>query len=94
MKSVLQKEKQCWLCGSRYNLHLHHVYGAGCRKNSTKYGLTVYLCQDHHTGVNGVHSGTTNGKALDELLRRYAQSVFEETHTREEFIRLFIRSNL
>ena len=24
MKSILQKEKKCWLCGSTLNLHRHH----------------------------------------------------------------------
>lgn len=91
MKSIVQDKKECWCCHSKYNLHLHHIYGAGCRKNSDKYGLTVYLCEKHHTGIEGVHSG--NHK-LDTQLRILGQIKFEENHSREEFIRLFIRSNL
>lgn len=91
MKSVLQKEKECWCCHTRYNLESHHIFGSGCRKNSEKYGLKVWLCNKHHTGNEGVHS---RNHQLDRQLRILAQLEFEKTHTREEFIRLFIRSNL
>lgn len=91
MKSVLQKERECWYCHTRYNLECHHVYGSGCRKNSEKYGLKVWLCNRHHTGIDGVHNGNYQ---LDTQLRILGQLEFEKTHSREEFIRLFIRSNL
>lgn len=91
MKSIIQEKKECWCCHTTYNLECHHIYGAGCRKNAEKYGLKVWLCNKHHTGVEGVHNGN---HALDRQLRILGQLKFEKTHSREEFIRLFIRSNL
>lgn len=32
MKSILQKEKKCWLCGSTLNLHRHHVFGGSANR--------------------------------------------------------------
>lgn len=57
MKSILQNEKVCWLCGGTGNLDRHHVYGGTARKMSEKYGLTVWLCHDacHEFGPFSVH---------------------------------------
>ena len=64
----------------------------GCnRKSADKYGLTVYLCIYCHTGPLGVHNA--NSKGLNDL-RGTAQSKFEETHTREEFMKIFHKNYL
>ena len=92
MKSVIQTKKQCFVCATTSNLHLHHVfYGSSNRKMSDKYGLTIYLCADHHTGSSGIHFN----KALDEGVKMLAQSKFEELYgSRDEFRRLFSKSVL
>ena len=42
MKSIIQKEKRCFFCGSVRNLEKHHIFGGTKnRKWSEKYGLTV-----------------------------------------------------
>ena len=90
MKSILQKNKECWLCGSTggsgFNaLHKHHVfYGTANRKLSEKDGLHVYLCgyTCHECGPKAVH----RCEETDIKLKKYAQSVYEQTHTREEFM--------
>ncbi len=56
MHSIISNEKKCYLCGSVRWLEVHHLYGGPNRKNSTKYGLVVYLCHHcHNEQPNGVH---------------------------------------
>ena len=92
MNIVFQKEKKCYVCGAMFNIHKHHIfYGTSNRKHSEEYGLTVYLCGKHHNLSNeGVHFN----KPLDLKLKQLAQKKFEETHTREEFIKIFGKSVL
>ena len=90
MKSVFQSEKECLLCGTTINLHEHHcIYGTANRKISEKRGFKVYLCQNHHTGTNGVHSN----KEVDLRLKTMCQEYYEAHYgTREEFIEEFGQS--
>lgn len=92
MKSVLQEVKECYVCNTTYNLHDHHIiYGTANRKQSEKYGLKVWLCQEHHTGSCGVHFN----KDLDMHLKKLAQMHFEaHIGARNEFIRVFGKSYL
>ena len=90
-KSVLQEDKECYVRKTTLNLEEHHIFRSPYRNNSEKYGLKVWLCQNHHTGNNGVHNGNV---AVDMHLKKLAQRKFEETHTRKEFIRKFGRNYL
>ncbi|MBQ0074514.1 MAG: hypothetical protein KBT34_09995 [Prevotella sp.] len=73
-RSIMQTEKECYVCGSTYGLEEHHViYGTANRKLSEKYGLKVWLCHAHHTGSAGVHFN----RDLDMQLKKYAQECFE-----------------
>ena len=55
-KSILQSEKECFMCGTVLNLERHHViFGTAGRKISDKLGLTVWLCHEHHQGRFGPH---------------------------------------
>jgi hypothetical protein len=89
MKSIIQRDMEsCFICGTKQDLHLHHViFGTANRKNSDKYGLTVWLCVHHHTGAKrSVHQDY----AMNLEVKRYAQKYFEENiGTREEFIKIF-----
>lgn len=90
MKSIIQTNKECWVCGSPY-VELHHViYGTAKRRLSDKYGLTVYLCHKHHTGKEGVHFNPV----LDKTLKQLAQKKFEEIYSRETFMNVFKKSYL
>lgn len=91
-RSIIQSEKECFVCKTTLNLHEHHVFfGTGNRKISEKYGMKVWLCQEHHTGRNGVHFD----RQLDLLIKTVAQGTFEkEIGNRDEFRRLFGRSYL
>ena len=93
MDSIIQKEKECFVCKSTIGLHSHHIlFGSANRKHSERLGLKVFLCYLHHNGSNeAVHFN----KALDMYLKRIAQRHFEERYgDREEFIRVFGKSYL
>ncbi len=87
MNTILMCEKKCYICGTRANLHKHHVFnGYANRSLSEKFGLWVWLCAEHHNmSNNSVHMN----KEMDLNLKRESQEIFEKTHTREEFMRIF-----
>lgn len=90
--SIIQKSKECWVCKTPFNLHLHHIVGGnGRRKISDKNGFVVYLCAYHHDMSDaGVHFN----KELDLKLKRTCQSKFEENHSRNEWLKLIGRNYL
>ncbi len=93
MKSILQGQKECYICGSRENLQSHHCFPGKNRKTSEENGFKVWLCLDHHTGGNySVHG--KDGKMLSLMLKKHCQLKFEETHTRGEFMSLIGRNYL
>jgi hypothetical protein len=85
--SILQKEKVCFITGRTDNLHRHHIYGAANRKISEKYGFWVWLTGEYHNQNKtlGVHFDNVE---LKEHLQKKCQAKFEETHSREEFMKL------
>lgn len=90
MKSILQNNKECIVCLNP-NVEEHHIfYGVANRKLSEKYGLKVYLCPEHHRGTNGVHG--KNGKILNDKLKKFAQTKFEEANPGVEFKEIFGRN--
>ena len=90
MKSILQDKKQCYICGRTSCLHDHHIFAGSRRQKSEEYGLKVWLCVRHHTGEDGAHSVPW----MIDRLHKDGQKKFEETHTRDEFIRIFGKSYL
>lgn len=90
-KSIVQKERECLICGDTYHLELHHIiYGTANRKLSDKYGLTCYLCKYHHTGRAGIHFN----KEMDDKVKRFAQTKFEEVYKDKDFREIFGKSYL
>lgn len=92
MKSIIQKEKECYICGTTSNLQEHHcLYGTANRKKAEELGLKVWLCREHHTGDSGAHFD----KGMDLFLKRLAQMHFEGRYgSRELFIQVFGKSYL
>lgn len=93
IKSVLQKEKVCYICGTTRNLEGHHVFsGSANRKRSDKRGLVVWLCDvDHRIGKSSVHNNP-NGP-VDLYLKTTAQRHYEEhIGSREQFRQEFGKS--
>lgn len=97
--SILQdKNHTCYLCillnGDHHKhrtLHEHHIFGGPNRIHSEEEGLKVYLCPEHHlTGPAAVH----RCQETQNILHQIGQQEFEQTHTREEFRKIFGRSYL
>lgn len=92
-KSILQNAKECFVTGTTENLHEHHIYGGKNRKISEKNGFKVWLSgRLHNQSDEGVHG--KNGHELDMMLKRQCQAVFEETHTRADFMALIGKNYL
>lgn len=93
MKSIIQTEKVCYICGSCRNLESHHIFfGNPNRKWSEKYGLKVWLCPyDHRDYKNGVH-----GQAIwkRKQLEQIGQVAFEKLHDHQKFIQVFGKNYL
>ena len=88
MKSIMPFDTdKCIECG-RHGEHTHHVLFGRNRKNSEKYGLKVRLCNACHYRLHN------QDEALAMKYRRMGQRYFEQTHSREEFIKIFGRNYL
>lgn len=82
----------CAVCGRPYAA-LHEVfYGTANRRISQQYGFQERLCPIHHNepGFPNPH----HDREVDLALKRKHQARFEQTHTREEFVKLIGRSYL
>ena len=98
MKSIVQSEKECYLCRKYFDicndtdLHEHHVFeGWGNRRISEQTGAKIWLCAKHHNmSEYGIHFN----KDVDLEVKQEVQMKFEETHSREEFMKLFGRNYL
>lgn len=90
-KSIISNDRKCYVCGTTYNLHRHHIYFSSNRKPSEKHGFWCYLCGFHHNLSNeGVHFN----RELDLKLKEECQRRFEENGTREEFVKIIGRNYL
>lgn len=92
MKSIMQNNRECYICHACTNLHLHHIYFGKNRRISDKNGFTCYLCYDHHEGTYGVHG--MYGHELDLKLKQDCQQEFEKDKSRKEFVALIGRNYL
>ena len=93
MNSIIQTEHNCFLCGRADCLEKHHIFGASNRKNSEKYGLTVYLCHwCHNEPPDGVHFNRANMDKLQKEVQLIAMKHYNWTE--EDFRRIFGRSYL
>ena len=90
MKSIIQKDKECFWCFKRSNLESHHIYSGKNRDNSEKYGLKVWLCHKHHRGEYWAHG--RSGKYVNRHLRRIGQIHFEKEYPDLSFADIFGRN--
>ena len=83
----MREWEPCRLCGGTAQ-HRHHVFfGTANRRQSEKYGCVEMLCAKCHADVHA-------GSVKDKILKMAHQKIFEQTHTREEFMAVFGRSYL
>lgn len=92
MKSIIQSEKRCFICGTTSDLECHHcIHGTANRKNADKYGLKVWLCHKHHTGSNeSVH----HDSEIDLQFKRLAQKTFEAKYGHDKYMSVFGKNYL
>lgn len=92
------KDGTCYLC-MKLNcdcrkhpvVHEHHVFGGYRRAVSEENGFKVYLCIQHH--VDG-HEAVHNNQKNMRLIQEDCQRKYEETHTRQQFVKLIGRNYL
>jgi len=87
--SILQpnlEEPECYITGAKgLSLNLHHIYGGVAnRPISDANGFWVYLCYPLHINCHA----DLSKDSLNVMLKQRCQRKYEETHTREEFIKL------
>lgn len=93
MRSILTDDYEyCFICGAPAECE-HHIYMGKNRKASTEHGFTVPLCNGCHNMRNdSVH--LDGRQVLNKKLKRICQKKFEETHSREEFLKIIGRNYL
>ena len=92
-KSLLGNERICFVCGTTFNLHKHHIFGGANRSQSEKDGCWCYLCGTHHNlSSKGVHFN----KELDTQLKQICQTAWEITYNKSDldFIKAYGRNYL
>lgn len=83
--------RKCFICGRTDLIERHHIFGGANRKLSEEDGLVVDLCHFcHNEPPNGVHY---NREQMD-WLRAEGQRIYEQTHSREEFMERYGRNYL
>ena len=94
MKSIIQKEKRCYITGTTYNLHKHHIFeGTENRKLSEEDGMWIWLRGDwHNLSDYGVHFN----KKLDLQIKQIAEQAWIDYYgkTKEDFIKRYGRNYL
>ena len=90
MKSILQDEKVCFLCGREYGLEKHHIFaGVANRRISEAEGLWCWLCGETcHRGIDGAQYDSEKNLYLKQM----AQAAYEQTHSHDQWMKL-IRKN-
>lgn len=93
-KSIINNDKRCYVCGTPYNIHYHHIMFGKNRKKADIDGLTIYLCREHHEGTNGVHG--KDGHDLDLKLKQLAEITWLKVNNKtiDDFIKRYGKNYL
>lgn len=86
MKSKVTDYEACIIC-DRPKDHTHHLELGANRKKADQDGLTIPLCHECHAWIHDQPRATKLGRML-------AQAVYEQDHTRQEFLKRYEKSNL
>lgn len=91
MKTVIQDNKECYLCGTNLNLEEHHCLNGGDRKKCEQDGLKVWLCVNcHHVAPHSAHRSIKTRIRLKQV----AQAKYLESHTLNEWFRRYHKNYL
>ena len=90
-KSIIQTERECFICGRTDPLHIHHIFfGTSNRMKSDEDGCIVYLCPNHHTGKDGVHFNRRADLYFKVMCEKKWMEVYGKTEA--EFIERYGKS--
>ncbi len=73
---------KCCVCGSKWLLTTHEIFGGRNRSNSMKYGLCLPLCLTCHEKYQ-------NNKSFNDKWHSIGQTKFEEVYPELDFIKIF-----
>lgn len=80
MRSIIQTENECFLCGKTAPLQLHHCIEGANRAAADKYGLTVLLCPDCHLyGARAVHRSSEVMRDMKKMAQKKAMGFYNWT---------------
>ena len=92
MKSIMQQDDKCFVCGKAFGSDTHHIFGGPNRRLSEEDGLTVRLCRQCH---DDVHFDAELSYPMQLALKQKGQEAYENAgHTREEFVKRYGRNYL
>ena len=81
----------CYVCAKENKKirkdHTHEIFGGRNRLISIRNGFTISIC-------NKCHDRTEVDMEFDKELKKECQKKFEETHTRDEFLKLIDQNYL
>lgn len=86
MNSIMQRDKECFVTGSTYDLDKHHIFHGSRRKKADEYGCWCWLRHDIHMDLH------QRNAVLDDALKVACQERFEALYGHEEFMRIFGKS--
>lgn len=90
--SILQENKECYVCGSK-NVHIHEIFYGKNRQKSIKDGCCVYLCPMHHNMSNaGVHFNHKLDIEIKQKMQVRWCKYYDKTN--EDFIKRFGKNYL
>lgn len=85
--SILTNDfEHCYICG-RVKKQIHEIYKGRNRQKSMKNGFCIPICEECHRKTE------TDVSFLDKY-RQECQKKYEETHTREDFLKIIGKSYL
>lgn len=89
MKSIIQTNKECYVCKTTIGLEEHHCLYGNARKKAEQDGLKVWLCYEHHRGDMGVHG--KNGSDLSNYLKKISELKWLEYYDKDidDFIKRY-----
>lgn len=92
--SIIQNDGSvCFICGRWGGLQEHHCLFGINRQKADKYGLTVRLCQDCHTGGKfAVHRCQDTARKLQRIAQKRAMEFYG--WDTEKFIEIFGKNYL
>ena len=89
----MQDIKQCYVCNTTNNIHIHEVYYGKNRQKSIEDGCCVYLCGKHHNQSNdGVHFNHELDTKLKQQMQMHWMNHYDKTI--DDFIKRYGKNYL